>query len=86
VSEGMVVHKVRYHRNGVSGDPFFSVLFDWDGLPMVATVFDQESCLAVLSLHDPSSTWRGDLFEEELREAIAVADLTGEAYEQASTL
>lgn len=71
-----------FHRNGVGGLGFYSILFESpeqpDGL-MHASLFDDHGCCAVHSVKMLSdgniafargNSWRGDVFEEELRPAI----------------
>jgi len=79
------IHRIEFHRNGVGGAPFYVVTFTgkgWEGegsAELVATVFEQEGAVAVLSYNEgpaheinPAQRWRGDNFERELREAIEV--------------
>lgn len=75
---------VSYHRNGVGGEGFHAVLFDWkhgDGTErkMVATVFDTIGQCAVYDVAQLAkgniafangNSWRGDRFEDALRKAI----------------
>jgi len=79
---GEVIDVAR-HRNGVSGEGFYAVLFrgargsDVDGKQFVATVFDDAGYVAVLALGDLADgdargCYRGDAFATELREAIRV--------------
>jgi hypothetical protein len=73
------------HRNGVAGAPFYVVLFAWKDpgqrapRAMVATVFDELSVLSVLDIAETQrgniefaagNSWRGDDFEDWLREQI----------------
>lgn len=68
-----------YHRNGISGAPFYIVLFRGEEGRKVAILFDREAHCAVLDvdrLHQGdiafgSNSWRGDHFEPGLRNAIA---------------
>ncbi len=75
---------IAYHRNGVAGDGFHVVLFDWraDGQlrHMVATLFDAPGQCAVFDVQllaagdiefAKRNSWRGDDFEPELRAAVA---------------
>jgi len=64
-----------YHRNGISGQPFHTVHFNWNAPDdqcknMVATVFQDDKYVAVLCLDDLSRRWRGDHFESSLRDYI----------------
>lgn len=78
--ERINVKQVSYHRNGVSGEGFFAVLFErGGGHLMVASVFDAPGAVAVYQVDFLSTvgvlfgdnSWRGDVFEPQLREAIA---------------
>lgn len=73
-----------HHRNGISGAPFYAVLFDEaDGGtgPKLGVVFDQEAHCAVLDITRlangdigfGSNSWRGDAYEPALRAAIRQA-------------
>ena len=73
---------VARHRNGVAGAPFDVVLFrDYgsEGSRKVAIVFDEPTYCAVLDIAKlaagdiafGSNSWRGDHYEESLRQAIA---------------
>lgn len=76
------VQEVAYHRNGISGEGFHAVRFQWnagEGVEnFVATVFDGSGRCAVLSLDRiagdgvafGTNSWRGDAVEPELRLAI----------------
>jgi hypothetical protein len=77
------IKQVSYHRNGVSGEGFHAVLFDWKDEGklhhMVGTVFDGAGQCAVYDVQELEkgniafacgNSWRGDHFEGELREAI----------------
>ncbi len=70
-----------YHRNGVTGDPFWVVLFtDKDNGPMVAIVFDlpnaipcavlQRDLLAEGNITFGENSWRGDSYHKALMGAI----------------
>jgi hypothetical protein len=75
------VRGVSRHRNGIGGAPFWAVLFTHDDDEgrerlLVATVFDREFAVAVVSADrlaagEVDERWRGDRFEPELRAAIA---------------
>ena len=75
----MRILKIAYHRNGIAGEPFYVVHFREGEHRLVAVVFDSPGTVAVL---DPDlanrgliefgvNSWRGDVFEQRLREAIA---------------
>ena len=75
-----------YHRNGIAGEGFWAVRFQHtpddkrDAKPetFVATLFDGEGQCAVLSVDRLATngvrfglnSWRGDVFEGDLRRAI----------------
>lgn len=76
--------KIDFHRNGVSGNPFYVATFTAkydDNLlgNMFAVVFPEESSVAVFDLDKlaagdikfGSNSWRGDYYEAPLRQAIA---------------
>jgi hypothetical protein len=78
------VTDIDYHRNGISGEGFWAVAFDWKDddkqlRHMVAAVFDRPGQVAVLDAEMASegnvtfgsNSWRGDHFENDLRLAIA---------------
>jgi hypothetical protein len=79
----MKTKQIEYHRNGVTGEPFFAVLFNDDGCDMFAAVFAEARRVAVVAV-DPLSTadgvtfgvnsYRGDQFERFLRSEIAKID------------
>jgi hypothetical protein len=68
---------IERHRNGVGGAPFWAVDFVAQGHDGTGTtrlrgiVFDQPGVVAVIEPSDPTTRWRGDNFEDELRRAIA---------------
>lgn len=72
------VQTVEYHRNGVTGSPFHVVRFTYESDSMIAIVFGEPKHVAVLSIdgldddvYPYGNRWRGDRFEDSLREAIA---------------
>ena len=78
-----IVQIVR-HRNGVSGAPFYAVRFkirqDAPGTVFLGIVFDEPEHVAVLNVDYlagaagvafSENSWRGDVYEPELRKAIA---------------
>lgn len=72
------------HRNGISGEGFYVVLFDWtdeDGTRrhMQAVVFDERGYCAVFDVDElakgniafaQGNSWRGDHFEPQCRKWI----------------
>ena len=71
-----------HHRNSVAGTPFNVVLFKDrgpEGSRKVAILFDDPGACAVLDVDKlaagdiayGSNSWRGDHYEESLRQAIA---------------
>lgn len=91
----VTVKQVAWHRNGIGGEGFHAVLFEYDdgdqsdnGGLMLGIVFDGPGQCAVVSvprLSDPKmgvafgrgNSWRGDHFEEYLRDAIAKTQSAG---------
>ena len=80
------IQEASFHRNGVSGLGFYTVLFKWRPKDaeapenFLATLFDNPGACAVISLDRIETqgigfacgnSWRGDYFEEELRKQIA---------------
>ena len=85
-----------FHRNGISGAPFHVVVFKDHGEESsrkVGIVFDSAYHVAVLDIAKlasgdiafGSNSWRGDVFELELRAAITERDSGIEAFTDAST-
>lgn len=76
-----ILRSVDYHRNGICGEGFHVVRFsDPEGGEMVATVFAESGYVAVLNITElangntafaQGNSWRGDHYEDWLREAIA---------------
>jgi hypothetical protein len=80
-----------FHRNGVGGEPFMGVVFDWTDdetgqlRHMFGAVFlDGDGYargrVAVIDLAEPQKAWRGDVFEPELVATAMRADAEGTAY------
>lgn len=67
----MNINRIKYHRNGVSGEGFYVVEFEEDDRQMLGIVFKENGYVAVLDIGDLSQGWRGDEYEKGLREAIA---------------
>lgn len=78
-----------HHRNGIGGAPFAVILFEdagAEGSRKVAILFEQDSHCAVLDVDKlaagdiafGSNSWRGDHFEEPLREAIRISSTSSE--------
>lgn len=74
--------RIEYHRNGISGEPFYACLFDCiesgEERRMMAVVFSEDSHCAVLDVDllaqgnivFGENSWRGDRYESLLRKAI----------------
>lgn len=71
----------QYHRNGICGAPFEVVLFEEKGRGgsrKVAVLFEQPYHCAVLDVAKlaagdiafDSNSWRGDVYEPHLRQAV----------------
>lgn len=77
--KGFKVTDVTHHRNGIGGRPFWSVRFSFDNEGrfhpnMVAIIPSDEAARGecfVLDLNDPTSNWRGDHFEKDVKHAVA---------------
>ncbi len=76
-----------HHRNGIDGAPFAVVLFEdqgTEGSRKVAILFDEPHHCAVLDVDKlaqgdiafGSNSWRGDRFEQSLRNAIRISSAT----------
>jgi hypothetical protein len=73
-----------YHRNGISGAPFYAILFTSNDTQndMLGIVFEEKYHVAVLDtikissgdIKFGSNSWRGDRFEPALRAAIKKED------------
>lgn len=74
------VRKIAYHRNGICGTGFHAITFSTDKEKgtFVATVFPERGNVAVFQLdllgqeviEFGKNSWRGDHFEDQLRDAI----------------
>ena len=84
--------EVAYHRNGVGGEGFHAVTFDStsDGSKhrMVGVVFPAQYHVAVFDVDELAklniafahgNSWRGDVYEPHLREAIRAHEVAEEA-------
>lgn len=69
--------RVRYHRNGCTGEGFHTVSFTQgrgrDRRWLRAVLFEERGYCAVMDLNDAGSRFRGDEYEPALRYAIAAA-------------
>lgn len=70
--------EVAWHRNGCCGEPFYAVRFIDEGTKLLALVFDQpdrvvviDPAKAAVSVAFGTNSWRGDIYEAALRQAIA---------------
>jgi hypothetical protein len=72
------VTEITYHRNGVHGNGFYVVSFISEGDNMIGVVFDEPGNVAVFNaallregvIGFYYNSWRGDWYEQALREAI----------------
>jgi len=79
--------EVAFHRNGVAGEGFHVVRFKSDDQTMVGIVFETSGNVAVMDidlLHQgviafTENSWRGDVFEPCLRQAIERYEVAREA-------
>jgi hypothetical protein len=76
----VVIERVAYHRNGICGNGFHVILFtQLDGTKMQGVVFEERGNVAVFDrelvgkgdIDFFSNSWRGDEFEQALREGVA---------------
>lgn len=85
----LTIIDVARHRNGVCGEPFEVVLFEdqgTEGSRKLAIVFEEPHYCAVLDVAKlaagdidfGSNSWRGDHFEESLRQAIRISSTPSE--------
>lgn len=86
----------RFHRNGCAGESFFALGFNWKpagvrkAQPMLAIAFYNEGDdggnlprtgrIAIINPADPRETYRGDLFEAQIRQWVEGACTTGAAF------
>lgn len=67
---------IQSHRNGISGRHFYSVFFDYimEGQThkLITVVIPGRGNCFVVSKDDPMFCWRGDHFEHDLKEAVAL--------------
>jgi hypothetical protein len=80
--------RARFHRNGVMGAGFTALSFRCrvrgcgrSFREMIATVFDEPGCVAVVEPANVRNCWRGDDFEPLLREAVKAFDESGELFD-----
>lgn len=79
------IKEYSYHRNGVSGNGFYAILFlhtpenSVKEETFIATLFDEPGSCAVISLDRleksgvrfaQGNSWRGDCFEDDIRKII----------------
>lgn len=90
----VLIEQIEYHRNGIGGEGFHAVLFyhaeEAGKLErFLATVFEEPGCLSVICLDRIpkvgvkwiENSWRGDRFEQSLREAIKLHQTQPRQYE-----
>ena len=81
-NDEIIVEQIEHHRNGISGNGFDVVLFRWLTKDMIAIVFEERGNIAVFERHllgqgrigFGENSWRGDLFEDNIRRVIAEVD------------
>lgn len=80
------IDEVAYHRNGCEGEPFYAVRFRDSGDRLLALVFERPGQIIVIDPVKAATTvavgansWRGDVYEAPLRQAI-------ERFEDARTI
>lgn len=65
---------ISYHRNGVMGQPFREIHFTQrvgrNYVPMMAIIFEGDGYCAVMALEKTGCKFRGDEYEDTLREWI----------------
>lgn len=75
----LAITQIKFHRNGISGEPFHAVRFnDPNEGEMLGIVFEAKSHVAVFNLERLASgdigfkanCWRGDVYEPHLRKAL----------------
>ena len=87
------VLECEYHRNGIGGEGFYAIRFRWlnreDSPPcvMLAVLFDEPGQCAVIdptmaagdegTVRFGTNSWRGDTFEDQLREHVKGDEDTG---------
>lgn len=80
--EKLHIINIAHHRNGISGVSFYVVLFDYRKM---AIVFPGTGTTAVLDremlsrdiIEFGQNSWRGDAYEENLREAVTTWEKNG---------
>lgn len=65
-----LIKKVERHLNGETGEPFHTVAFRSEAGDLVGVVFEAEKHIAIVDPEFPSLRFRGDDFEDILRQAI----------------
>jgi hypothetical protein len=75
VHMNIVIKEIQSHRNGVSGNHFFSVFFTFneDGQihDLIGIVMPGAGNCFIVSKDYPEKCWRGDHFEPDLKEAVS---------------
>lgn len=71
----LTIKAIQSHRNGISGNHFYSVFFSFDEdgehHDLIAVITSGSGNCFVVSQYDAKACWRGDHFESELKEAVA---------------
>lgn len=69
------IKAIQSHRNGVSGNPFYSVFFsfieDGEHHDLIAVITSGSGNCFIVSKNNPEACWRGDVFESDLKEAVS---------------
>ena len=68
----ITVDFAKYHRNGISGEPFIVVYFKLDGYALTATLTDEQAF--VFDANDLEAGYRGDVLFPDLSKAVADYD------------
>ncbi|APR53123.1 hypothetical protein CA223_04060 [Sphingomonas koreensis] len=70
--------EVAYHRNGCAGEPFYAIRFRYQRQLLLGFVFDCPDRIVVIdplaaaeTVASGVNSWRGDLYEATLRNAVA---------------
>jgi hypothetical protein len=70
MSDRIKTGTIQYHRNGVSGEPFYSVQFMWGKDALIATLTNTKGGCHVINPKESTLCYRGDECEPALRDAV----------------